>query len=77
MLFHFLDFINGYITQLGHAFGVTSFFGETRLTPDIEQQYNTPQYNMYTNCSTRQSGGVNLYLKRSYVSLKRTDMTIR
>ena len=63
-------------TELKSKFDVIALC-ECKITDDIANLYNMPGYSMFTNNTTRKSGGLALYINSSYdKSFVRNDLSI-
>ena len=64
------------LTPLNHTFDIIGFC-ESKLTNDIENLYSLPEYTMFTNNTSRNSGGVALYAHNKYSVIERNDLTVK
>lgn len=73
---HLNEFIDQCLCSNNSIFDIIGF-SETKLTDDINQLYKIENYDAYFNNRSRHSGGVALYVRRSYSSHFRPDLSVQ
>ena len=62
------------LTEISFKFDIIGIC-ESKLIKDIESLYNIPNYTRVTNCNTRKSGGLALFINNKYFNVKiRNDL---
>ena len=73
---HFDEFVDQCLALNNTEIDIIGFT-ETKLTDDIQQLYNLPNYHTYFNNHSRNSGGVALFIHIRFSSQQRSDLSFQ